>query len=57
MPDEVVAWFEPGDGDQAALELEVRVEGWVELLSVAGQRAVEDAVLGVVEGLVCFVWR
>lgn len=56
VPDEVVPWLEPGDGDQAALELEVWVEDWVELLGVAGQRAVEDAVLGVVEGPVCFVW-
>jgi hypothetical protein len=50
VPDEVVAWFEMGDGHHAAVELEVGVEGRSDLLSVAGEGAVEDAVLGPVEG-------
>lgn len=61
VPDEVVARVEVRDGDEAAVELQMRVEGRGDLLRVAGKRAVEDAILWAVErplGIVaaCF-WR
>lgn len=45
MPDQVVAGLEVRDGHEAAVELEVRVQGRGDLLGVARDGAVEDAVL------------
>lgn len=49
MPYHVITRFQAGDGHQTAVELEVRVQCWVDVLGVAGEGAVEDGVGRVVE--------